>query len=168
MSAISWRRGCAAAMTVLAACATPQTRADQVAPDSEAVVRLERGPCHGTCPVYAVALYADGRVQFTGIRFVTPVGTDSSRVAASAVASLRDAFRAREFGAVPSAIEYASGNCGQYIADLSTVVLTVRDAGRTHTVRFDEGCGNHPVMLDSLARQVDSVSGSATWTTPRP
>jgi hypothetical protein len=168
MSGNRSRIAMAAALASLAACATPQSRAGDVSPESDAVVRLERGPCHGTCPVYAVALFADGRVQFTGIRFVTPVGTDSARIAASAVAALRDAFRTRAFTAVPSAIEYANGNCGQYIADLSTVVLTVRDAGRTHTVRFDEGCGNHPVMLDSLARQVDAVSGTAAWTTPRP
>lgn len=168
MSARRWRAACGATVMTLAACAAPQTRAAQTAADTTAVVRLERGPCHGTCPVYAVALFADGRVQFTGIRFVTPVGADSARIAASAVTALREAFTARDFMALPPAIEYTTGNCGQYIADLSTVVLTVHDAGRTHTVRFDEGCRNHPVMLDSLARQVDAVSGSAKWTAPRP
>lgn len=129
------------------------------------MLALERGPCHGTCPVYGVKLFADGRVQFTGTRFVRPVGTDSARASVAAVASLRDAFTSRKFGDIPATIEYNTATCGQYVADLSTVVLTMHAGATSHTVRYDEGCRNHPMMLDTLARMVDSIGRTAQWTT---
>lgn len=162
-------------LAVLAGCASPRTQA--LGTDSadvagatvvvaQPMLALERGPCHGTCPVYGVQLFADGRVRFTGTRFVKPVGTDSARVDAARVASLHAAFAERKFGTLPSTIEYGAKACGQYVADLSTVVLTMRHESGSHTVRYDEGCRDHPMMLDTLARMVDSISGTAQWTTP--
>ena len=66
---------------------------------------------------------------------------------------------------VPPVIEYGASACGPYVADLPTVELTVRGASGEHRVRFDQGCRNHPYMLDTLANMVDSISGSSRWTT---
>lgn len=158
-------------VVMIAGCAAQRTQAQDgdmanvAGADTLPALALERGPCHGTCPVYGVQLFTDGRVLFTGIRFVRPVGSDSSRTSAAAIASLRDAFRSRKFSDVPARIEYDTPTCGQYVADLSTVVLTTYTGAASHTVRFDEGCRNHPMMLDTLARMVDSIGRTARWTT---
>ncbi|MBC7843664.1 MAG: hypothetical protein H7099_15195, partial [Gemmatimonadaceae bacterium] len=136
-----------------------------VAVDTTTVVSLDRGACHGTFPIYTVFVQADGGVRFSGARFVRPVGTDSTRITAAEVAALQAAFAAREFRRVPSTIEYDSPGCGAYVADLPTVELTVSGEGGAHRVRWDEGCRDHPRMLDTLARMVDSVSGTSRWTT---
>ena len=151
----------------LFACATPRASAESTAAggaDSTTVVTMDRGACHGTCPVYAVHLAANGRVTFIGARFVAPIGVDSTRVPSGRVESLRAAFASRKFSAVPPKIEYGTAACGTYVADLSTVTLSVRSADGEHQVRFDEGCRNHPRMLDTLASMIDSVTGSARWT----
>lgn len=127
---------------------------------------LERGSCRGNCPAYTISLFADGAVRFTGTRSVRPIGVDSSRVSPAAIARLRNAFTARRFAMIPGSIEFGTTACGTYVADLPTNVLTLRTESGDHRVRFDEGCRNHPMLLDTLSRLVDSVSGSARWTRP--
>jgi Domain of unknown function (DUF6438) len=142
----------------------PADTASSDAIDALQSISLERGSCRGACPAYIVTLQHDGVVRFVGIRSVRPIGTDSSRVAPSSVASLQKAFAVRQFARVPSTIEYGTPSCGSYVADLPTHVLTVRSDAGAHRVRYDEGCRDHPMLLDTLARIVDSVSGAARWT----
>ena len=156
-----------AASGLLIACARPHAGSQDSAAmsgDTTTLVMLDRGACHGTCPIYAVRLAANGQVRFVGARFVSPIGVDSARVASASVEALRTAFADRKFAGVPSAIEFGTRHCGRYVADLSTLELTVRVATGEHRVRYDQGCGNHPLMLDTLASMVDSVSGSSRWT----
>ena len=151
----------------LLACATPRAGSEDSAAlgaDTTTLVMLDRGACHGTCPIYAVRLAANGQVRFVGARFVARIGVDSARISTAAVESLRAAFAHRGFPAVPTSIEFGTPACGTYVADLPTVELTVRGADREHRVRYDQGCRHHPQMLDTLANMVDSVSGTARWT----
>ncbi len=137
--------------------------------DTTTVVFLERGACHGTCPVYSVHVSASGLVRFVGTRFVRALGADTGRVGPAAVAAMHAAFAARKFSSVAAVIESGAPSCGAYVADLPTAELRLRDDAGTHRVRWDEGCRDHPTMLDTLARLVDSVSGTSRWTTiPRP
>ena len=149
------------------ACATPRAASEDSAAlgaDTTTLVMLDRGACHGSCPIYALRLAANGQVRFVGARFVALIGVDSARISTTAVESLRAAFADRKFPAVPTSIEFGTPACGTYVADLPTVELTVRGAAREHRVRYDQGCRDHPQMLDTLANMVDSVSGSARWT----
>jgi Domain of unknown function (DUF6438) len=131
--------------------------------DTMVMVLLGRGSCHGTCPVYRVSIGGNGQIQFVGTRFVKVSGRDSASIPAAAVRALAEAFAARKFASIPAEIEYGSAACGPYVADLSTVELQARSAAGLHRVRYDEGCRNHPAMLDTLARMVDSVSASIRW-----
>lgn len=151
-----------------ASCVSPRAKesASDATADTVPVVTLERGSCRGTCPVYAVKLFGDGRVQFTGTRHVNPIGVDSARVSPATVTALGEEFVRRRFGSIPAEIEYGTAACGDYATDLPTAVLTLRDAAQTHRVRFDEGCRGRPAVLDSLTKMVDAVSGSSRWTTP--
>jgi Domain of unknown function (DUF6438) len=152
---------------LLIACARPHAGSPDSASlggDTTTLVMLDRGACHGTCPIYAVRLAANGQVRFVGARFVSQIGVDSARVPSSSVEALRTAFADRKFATLPSAIEFGTKHCGRYVADLSTVELTVRVVTGEHRVRYDQGCSEHPRMLDTLASMVDSVSGAARWT----
>ena len=153
--------------TLLMACALPHAGSKEsvsMSGDTTTLVMLDRGACHGSCPIYAVRLAANGQVRFVGARFVSQVGVDSTRVTSASVEALRTAFAERKFASVPAAIEFGSKHCGRYIADLPTVELTVRVGTGEHRVRYDQGCGDHPRMLDTLAGMVDSVSGTSRWT----
>jgi Domain of unknown function (DUF6438) len=156
----------------LIACATPRSGSQETGDanrDTTTLVMLDRGACHGTCPIYAVRLSANGQIRFVGTRFVKTSGIDSSHVSSAAVRALNTAFAERRFAGIPAAIEYGTTSCGAYVADLPTVELTARGSNGEHRVRYDQGCRDHPRMLDTLADMVDSVSGSARWTlVPRP
>lgn len=160
------------AMSVLsllcAACASPRApgQNDVTPADTVPVIVLERESCFGTCPVYRLALFSDGRAAFTGVRHVTPVGTDSTRIPRSDVTSLRDEIAQTAFASLPERIEYGTPSCGSYATDLPTVVITaVLPSGR-HRVRFDEGCRDVPPMLSLLAARIDSTAGITRWTRP--
>ncbi len=167
-----WRLRSLALALCSVGCASPRAQSQPAdttigtGADSLASVRLERGSCRGNCPSYIVSLASDGLVRFTGLRAVRPIGTDSARVSRSAVAALRTAFAIRQFARVPSTIEYGTPACGSYVADLPTHILALRSASGEHRVTYDEGCRNHPMLLDTLVRMVDSISGSARWTLP--
>lgn len=158
------------ALLALAACLTGcGPRASQVpAPDAASsagtTVTLERGPCFGTCPVYRVSLEGDGTVGFTGTRFVTRVGADTSRVAPEQVGRLADSLDAAGYFALADEYVLNSSACGRYATDAPTVTISVRSGERSKTVRHDHGCADAPETLTGMERLIDSVAGTARWT----
>jgi hypothetical protein len=52
---------------------------------TEPVLVVQRTPCHGTCPTYKAAIYADGRVEYEGERFVNRVGKHTLRLPVATV-----------------------------------------------------------------------------------
>src|SRR5258708_3948269 len=46
-------------------------------------ITLERTACFGTCPVYKVTLYSDGKVAYEGKEFVKEVGERSGKISAA-------------------------------------------------------------------------------------
>jgi Domain of unknown function (DUF6438) len=154
----------ALALSLVDAGCASQRASRLVAPtDSIPAVSLDRGACHGTCPIYVVRLFEDGRTVFSGERFVRVMGTDSAFVSRDAVETLRRAFLRRGFDTLPAVIGQGTALCGTYAADLPTIQLTLRLSDSVRTVRFDGGCMDHPRWLDSLATMVDSVAGSTRW-----
>ena len=158
------------AALALAACLTgcgqrtPGTPAPEATSSSGTMVTLERGPCFGTCPVYRVSLGGDGRIGFTGTRFVTPVGSDTSRVAAEQVGRLVDSLDTAGFFALADEYVLNSPACGRYATDAPTVTITVRSGERGKTVRHDHGCADAPETLTGMERLIDSVAGTSRWT----
>src|SRR6266536_1209797 len=53
-------------------------------------ISLQRGPCEGTCPVYAVTFEHDGTARWRGEHFVEPVGRFVGTVDATDFAKLAD------------------------------------------------------------------------------
>lgn len=150
------------------ACASPRAPGQNglAIADTVPVIVLERESCRGTCPVYRLALFSDGRAAFTGVRHVTPLGADSTRIARADVTTLRDGIAQTDFASLPERIEYGTPSCGSYATDLPTVVITAVLPSGTHRVRFDEGCRNVPPMLSLLAARIDSTAGITRWTHP--
>jgi hypothetical protein len=150
----------------LAGCGPRAARvpAPEAASSAGTMVALERGPCFGTCPVYRVSLEGDGKVGFTGTRFVTRVGHDTSRVAPDQVGRLVDSLDAAGFFALADEYVLNSPACGRYATDAPTVTISVRSGERSKTVRHDHGCVGAPKTLTGMERLIDSVAGSARWT----
>ena len=141
----------------------PATDAAQSPAHPDLHITLERGPCFGTCPVYAVALEGSGAVLFQGRRFVADTGVSTATIPAARVDSLAAELAAR--GYFDFADRYRAGEpgCERYATDLPTVITEVRAAGRVKRVEHDHGCMEAPAALTELEARIDSVAGVSRW-----
>jgi len=123
-------------------------------------VTLERGRCRGGCTPYRVTLQDDGRVVFALLDAKTQ-RVDS--VDPVAVSTLLDAMRSGGFNALDTAYVHGAGSCGDYAMDAPVGVLTLRGAGRTHSVRYDHGCAALPRALFRWSMAADSIARTQRW-----
>jgi Domain of unknown function (DUF6438) len=129
------------------------------------VVHLERGACYRACAEYAVDLFRDGSVRFTGTKNVAKLGEHRSSISKKSVTALLTRFRESGFLATDSAYVMAAPRCGAYVPDAPTLQLTAVFDDVTHRVRLETGCTGAPAFLKSLAAQVDSVANATQWIT---
>jgi hypothetical protein len=57
-------------------------------PTNNAVIRLERTACYGTCPAYKVTIYGTGAIIYEGKSYVRVVGTRGAQIAPHTAARL--------------------------------------------------------------------------------
>ena len=133
------------------------------AADTTLQIVLERGPCHGRCPVYRVSVYGNGRVTFVGRQWVDSLGTRTHVVAPAAVRALINAINATPFSSVNTAFTMGSTACGQYISDLPMATLSVKIGDVMRRVYRDPGCEKAPRFLKTLEAKVDDVTETAMW-----
>jgi hypothetical protein len=144
-----------ARLTLLALClfgchSTPEVRKDLVG-TVDVLVQLERTPCFGACPVYAVTVLTDGTIRYTGERHVKI--TELVEVNEPAVVEkLKTRFESSEFS-----------KWGDFqrtpVSDMPTVVLTYKG----HTVRHYLGDDKAPEALTKLEDEVDAIIGTDRW-----
>lgn len=129
-------------------------------------VRLERGPCYGTCAAYTVDLSADGTVKFKGVRFVSDTLEHSTKVSTESVRALQSQIEAAGFKTLPTMYVDSAKICQPYATDAPTATITVRNGAATHTVVHDHGCGGAPPILNTLEQAIDSVAQTSQWMQP--
>jgi len=130
---------------------------------SDSRVTMERGPCYGACPVYSVAIAADGTVTFDGERHVEATGTSTQRIEPAAAAELLRSLDADGFFELADRYVYKEAACGLYHTDAPVVTLTLVLDGRTKTVQHDQGCRDAPESLGRMQSRIDSVAGVSRW-----
>lgn len=173
-STVALRRAAAASlMFVLGAsgCAQHAPRgaaagAPRGAPDparEATTVTLERTPCFGTCPVYALTLTSDGRVVFEGRRFVDSIGTFTAHIAASAFDALLHQFDEQQFFTLDDRYVMGEKNCQPYATDAPTAISSITARGQTKRVEHDAGCASAPARLQEIERAIDQAAGVARW-----
>lgn len=116
---------------------------------SSVEIQLRRTGCYGSCPVYSVHLYGDGRVEYRGDLYVSALGIRKYRVAPSTVAGLTRRFFEKGFFSF----------CASYrqpATDLPAVETSVKLADVTASV-FVYGHAA-PEGLEELDAQVESVA----------
>ncbi|HET7456958.1 MAG TPA: DUF6438 domain-containing protein [Gemmatimonadaceae bacterium] len=158
-----------AAAAFLAAACVPARRAVD-APDGLAVT-LDRGACHGTCPVYRVSVreLADGRaaVRYEGGRNVAHVGEATDTVSAAALGRLAAALDSAGYFSLPARYAYQEPSCPRYTTDSPVVTTTVRRGARAHAVEHDYGCGGAPAALTAFEQAIDDAAATSRWVGPR-
>lgn len=120
-------------------------------------IRLERGPCFGTCPAYAVEIHGDGRVIYTGEAYVAVDGVRRERIAVEAVDALVARFREADFFSLND--EYVAG-----ITDQSTQTVTLTIGGQTkRVVDYAGSMEGMPFAVMRLQRAIDRTARTRAW-----
>jgi len=158
------------AMLLPAAVMVPQCRTARdpatsgVTPQgSDQSITMERAPCYGTCPVYAVRVGGDGEIRFRGTANVAHVGESVARIPRARVDSLFRYVDSISFGRLDASYTYGTSACGAYVPDLPTVVVSVVRSGVTKRVTHDYGCAAAPPTLHALHRHIDETAGTQQW-----
>lgn len=126
-------------------------------------IRLERQPCFGTCPVYAVEVDSSGHVRFDGRAHVKVVGTARADIGKEAFRHMTEQLVRSGFPSLASTYSAGGEGCGAYATDLPVVVLTAIIDGTTKKVVHDYGCSGAPRVLRQLHQMIDSVANTSRW-----
>ena len=126
------------------------------AAQAEPVLVFQRTPCFGTCPAYVATIFADGRVEYEGRRFVLVRGKQTFRLPPDTVAALL--AEARRIGLSQLDARYAG-----LTSDLPATIITVHPAGQPAKSVF--AAENIPANLQRyiqyLGRRLDPLAGTA-------
>lgn len=122
-------------------------------PATAPVLVVKRTPCHGTCPIYTAAIFADGRVEYEGERFVALVGKHTLSLPVATVNQLLAEAKRINFNKFQD--QYV-GNT----ADLPATIITVQPVGQSaKTVHAQEDI---PASLEGyialLNQQLDPLA----------
>jgi len=131
------------------------TKASATAPQPPAPVLVyQRTPCNGRCPAYTATIFADGRVEYDGQRYVPLLGKHTLSLPPTTVAALLAEAKRINFSALSD--RYA-GNT----SDLPASIITVHPAGQPlHAVYASEGIpANLQGYIDYLNGRLDPLAG---------
>jgi hypothetical protein len=121
----------------------------------DSFVRMERLECLGRCPAYRLTLYADGVVEFHGVKEV-PAGTQWGHIDPAQVTRLMARVEhAPEWTCDPARIE----------TDQPAALMTVMRHGReVRRIMRDTGdpCAPHQ-DLERIEADIDITGGTATF-----
>ena len=122
------------------------------------VITLQRTECFGTCPVYKLTIFADGKVLYEGIRHVKKKGKIKSRISQVKLQQLIDEFENIYYFNLNDAYVRRSKGCPQWVTDMPSAITSLTRArnGKRKSVNHDHGCRGSEV-LELLTRLEDTI-----------
>jgi hypothetical protein len=119
----------------------------------DVVITLERTMCLGTCPVYKLKIYGDGRVEYEGESYVGITGTQIGHISSDDVRDLVFEFYRIEYFSLRD--EYIEAE-----PDLPTIITSITIDGHRKQVVDHWGA---PPELKDLEKMIDDAAGSDRW-----
>ncbi len=148
-------------LLALAACeqASSATPRPAVAPPPphELAVTLERTFCYGECPVYQLAIYRDGVVQFTGKDHVDVIGAAIGHVTQADLAELDRLFADAHY------FDLSDRYTRFDVSDRPAVFTSYQLGPRAKQIEHYHGDEHAPRVLEVLENEIDRIAGSERW-----
>ncbi|MDJ0366386.1 DUF6438 domain-containing protein [Hymenobacter sp. H14-R3] len=132
---------------------TKAVRAAAVPKEAAPVLVFQRTPCNGTCPVYTATVFADGRVEYDGQRFVKFLGKQTLSLP---VATINDILAEAKRINFSQFDERYSG----LTVDLPAAIITVQPVGQPrHAVLAEEGFPpSLKAYIDYVGARIDPLT----------
>jgi hypothetical protein len=118
---------------------------------------LQRTACFGTCPVYKVTLYTDGRVVFEGEHFIKARGRHEGLATPAAIAAVRKAVADANYLALDEHYD-----CYE-VTDNPSANTSFNDAGHHKSITHYYGCPKAPKGLFTVEHAIDEAAQVEKW-----
>lgn len=130
------------------------------------VITLKRTVCFGSCPIYELTIYSDGRVEYVGKRFVRKVGKATGKISREQLQELVMEFTNIYYFNLPASIEPGSRHCSQSATDHPSAITSLTWRGKSHSVNHYHGCrgSNTLELLRKLEDKIDEAVNVKQWT----
>jgi len=128
-------------------------------------VLLHRSNCLGTCPVYDVEVYGDGRVLYSGESFVAVTGSREGKIPPSSVDFIRRSLEQIDFLNLRDSYAHERDGCKVVAQEYPTAEITFRRFPIVKHIVYYYGCMGSPNAdhVAWIARTIDDVAGSSVW-----
>lgn len=104
------------------------------------LITLERKSCRGSCPVYTLKIFADGRVFYRGKLFVRTRRRAVSKLTPEQLSQLLAEFEKVDYFSLRDRYQYWNDGCPTAAIDYPSVITSIRINGRAKTISHDYGC----------------------------
>lgn len=126
--------------------------------ESDVAITLERTACFGTCPVYTLTIYRDGRVVYNGLDFVEVTGEQTVQIDPKQVQELMD------FMVNSGYLDLNDAYTDYNITDLPYATTSLTVNGSVKQIEHYYGDESAPFVLTQIERRIDMLVDSAQWT----
>lgn len=132
-----------------------------IAQDTKIV--LKRGACYGECPVYALTIFADGKVFFEGQKYVKVLGRQEKKISDDQLRQLLQKFSEIGFPALTA--KAAALECYTSVTDVPSTEVSITENGKSFTMIHGSKCYGDKLFqkLDDLAKTIDQIVDVNDW-----
>ena len=124
-------------------------------------IGISGGSCNGTCPVYELYVFEDGRVVYSGRKDTSRLGVFKKKVAPEVYAELLTMIVRTKV--LDEEIKRKTCLKGRSVL---TVMRSASDAGNVRTVLLNSGCEGHADITREIESRFIESAGVAAWLVP--
>lgn len=118
---------------------------------NETYLTMERTICYGSCPIYRIWIFGNGLVVYWGGDFVKNKEIKVNFLVQDKIKKLVDAIESVDFYSLN---DYVSGDRTDY----PSVIITIKQNGRTKTVKHYLGDQSAPKKLIDFEYKIDEIA----------
>jgi hypothetical protein len=127
----------------------------------EKFVAVSSGSCSGSCPVYELYVFDDGRVVFSGRKDTGRLGVFNKKVAPEVYAELLTMIVRTKV--LDEEIKRKTCLKGRSVL---TVMRSANDAGNVRMVLMNSGCEGYADLVKEIETTFIESTGTAAWLVP--
>jgi len=143
---------------------TEGTEGGDLAPP-DTVITMFRGGCERRCPVYRVAIFADGTVIIEGRYYLLHPVLKKFEIQSNQVKRLANLFAAIDYFNLPDHFGYKGKGCTSLgNVDGPNVTTTIVSGGRGKSITHHLGClGTIPDQLTVIEHEIGLAANTKKW-----